>query len=60
MNGKKEGYWERYYFNGQLWCKGHYVNGKQEGLWECYYRNGQLWCKGHYVRDEEIRGIIYF
>ena len=57
--GKAEGYWERYYSNGQLWYKGHYVNGYAEGYWEYYYVNGQLSFKGHYVKGEEIRGIDY-
>ena len=59
MNGKKEGYWEGYHYNGQLCWKGHYVNGRKEGYWEYYYDNGQLWYKVHYVRGEEIRGIIF-
>ncbi len=29
VNGKREGYWEEYYYNGKLRCKGNYVNGKR-------------------------------
>ena len=41
-NGKRTGYWEKYYSNGQLWYKGHYDNGNQVGYWEKYYSDGQL------------------
>ena len=57
--GNREGYWEWYFKNGQLMCKGHYVNGKEEGYWEWYYDNGQLSFKSHYVRGEQVRGIEY-
>jgi antitoxin component YwqK of YwqJK toxin-antitoxin module len=47
--GEKHGYWEYYYDNGQLWCKGNYINGKEHGYWEVYYSNGQLSYKGNFV-----------
>ena len=40
--GEKHGYWETYYFNGNLWYKGHYKNGIREGYWKWYYSNGDL------------------
>ena len=46
--GKKEGYWEEYWDNGQLGSKGSYINGKKEGIWEGYWINGQLGSKGSY------------
>ena len=51
--GERHGYWEEYYSNGQLWCKGNYVNGKQHGYWEDYYENGQLNFKGNYVNGKQ-------
>jgi antitoxin component YwqK of YwqJK toxin-antitoxin module len=47
--GNPNGYWEIYYSNGQLECKGNYVNSKAHGYWEEYYDNGQLYFKGNYV-----------
>ena len=47
--GERHGYWEEYYSNGQLWCKGNYVNGKQHGYWERYYPNGKLNSKIYYI-----------
>ena len=41
-NGQPHGYWESYYYNGQLHYKGNFVNGKQHGYWEYYYENGNL------------------
>jgi antitoxin component YwqK of YwqJK toxin-antitoxin module len=52
-NGQKHGYWERYYYNGQLICKGNYVNGKEHGYWEYYWSNGNLDSKGNYVNGKE-------
>ena len=37
---KKEGYWEKYYDNGQLNAKGLYKNGLRNGIWGEYYPNG--------------------
>ena len=51
--GKKEGSWEYYFENGQLWKKGNYKNGKKEGLWVRHLSNGQLISKGAYKNDTE-------
>jgi antitoxin component YwqK of YwqJK toxin-antitoxin module len=40
--GKKEGYWEKYYDNGQLEYKGSYKNGERDGIWEWYYSDGHI------------------
>ena len=50
INGNRDGYWEVYYSNGNLWYKGWYKNGKREGYWEEYYPDGILWFKGFYAR----------
>jgi len=47
--GKRHGYWEVYFNNGNLCSKGNYVNGKKHGYWESYYKNGNLIYKGNYV-----------
>jgi len=41
-DGKKQGYWEYYYPNGQLHIKGSYVSGEKEGIWEYYNEDGSL------------------
>lgn len=52
--GKRHGYWEKYYPNGNLNYKGYYINDKRHGLWESYYQNGKLSWKGHFDNDERI------
>ena len=41
-NGKKDGLWEGYYENGQLYGKGNYKDGKPDGLWEHFNEDGSL------------------
>jgi antitoxin component YwqK of YwqJK toxin-antitoxin module len=48
-NNQPHGYWEYYYYNGQLRSKGNYVNGKAHGYWEWYRYNGQLRYKTYYI-----------
>jgi len=50
--GIRNGYWEEYFSNGQLWFKGNYIDDKRDGYWEVYYSNGQLWFKGNYIDDK--------
>ena len=52
-DGKKTGYWEKYYDNGQLDSKGPYKNGKREGYWEYYYDDGGLMSKGYFKNNEK-------
>jgi len=49
LNGKKEGYWAYYIFDGKLHTIGHYVNGEEDGYWEYYHGNGNLDECGMYV-----------
>jgi len=51
LNNKRErhGYWEVYWYNGNLMLKGFYHNGKEVGYWETYCSNGTLNYKGNYL-----------
>lgn len=49
-DGIKHGYWESYYFNGQLMYKGNWNNGNRHGYWEDYHFNGQLAYKGYFIK----------
>ena len=42
INGKRDGFWESYFENGQLSFKGNYVNGKEEGSFEHFKENGEF------------------
>ncbi len=46
--GQEHGYWEEYWFTGNLMYKGYYNNGNRHGYWEEYYTNGNPWFKGNF------------
>jgi len=52
--GKRHGYWERYYPNGNLNCKGNYVNDHRNGRWEFYFFNGKLQLIGNYNNGVQV------
>ena len=47
--GLREGPWEEYYSNGNLWYKENYVNGKANGLFERYFSNLNVCYKINFV-----------
>jgi antitoxin component YwqK of YwqJK toxin-antitoxin module len=49
QQGKREGYWEEYFSNGNVFHKGNYVNGGMDGYWEWYYENAKLNYKSYYI-----------
>ena len=51
--GEKHGYWEIYFYNGQLSLKGSYLNDKKHGDWESYWSNGKLSYKGSFLNGEK-------
>ncbi|MCC7332694.1 MAG: hypothetical protein IT232_08810 [Flavobacteriales bacterium] len=53
---RRQGYWEEYYFDGQLKSKGKYIDGKKIDEWEYFFNNGKLEQKGNYVSDEKFSG----
>jgi len=57
IDGKRDGFWESYYDNGQLNWKGNYINDQLDGPWEYYHENGQLSFKGNYIFGKE-QGIF--
>ena len=42
VNGKMDGYWIRFWNNGQLFKKGRYIDGKLDGVWVNYDKKGNL------------------
>ena len=40
-DGKRHGYHEAYWSNGNLWYKGDFKDGKRHGYCEDYYSNGK-------------------
>ena len=51
-NNRRTGYWEEYWFNGNLRSKGNYINNNKDGYWEEYYSNGNLWQRGNYLNGK--------
>ena len=48
--GMPIGYWEDYWYNGNLYLKGNFNdNGIKVGYWEFYNFNGELYFKKYYV-----------
>jgi antitoxin component YwqK of YwqJK toxin-antitoxin module len=54
---RRQGYWEEYYFDGQLKSKGKYLDGLKIDEWEYYFNNGELEQKGKYLAGEKFTGL---
>ena len=52
--GQPHGYWEMYFSNGPLRCKGGYLNGVKHGMWEYYFMDGNLYYKGAFDIGKRI------
>jgi antitoxin component YwqK of YwqJK toxin-antitoxin module len=55
--GRKQGYWEVYFNNGNIHSNGLFTNGKRDGMWAWYNSNGNLLTKEFYkdgILIEEI------
>ena len=53
-NGKRDGFLEFFYDNGQICMSGEYFQGKREGLHEMFYENGELWDTGKFIKDKPV------
>ena len=50
FNNLREGYWERYWDNGDLYYKGNYINDIKVGYWEYYhFFNSIIYYKEFYL-----------
>ena len=58
-DGKKEGFWRKYFKDGSLSSRKTYANGIETGPSERYYENGQLWRKGN-LKSGKRDGIWKF
>jgi hypothetical protein len=57
--GKRQGLYQYWYDNGQLWERCEYVNGKQQGTYQRWHDNGQLWIQCEYVNGK-IHGLYQY
>lgn len=51
LNGKLDGSYQEFFYNGKPKFVGAYKNGERFGLWTEYYNTGQVMAKVHYQRD---------
>jgi antitoxin component YwqK of YwqJK toxin-antitoxin module len=51
VNGKRDGTFQEYFYNGKTKETGVYKQGERTGLWTEYYNTGQVMTKVHYQRD---------
>ena len=58
-NGKKEGYWYKYWDNGQLSSKTHWKNNEMDGSSVYYYKSGDLQTKIFYKNGKKEGTYIY-
>lgn len=59
-NGKKDGTWISYYWDGQLRNKINWKNGVRDGAWVVYHENGQLRTKGNYKNHKTEGAWVYY
>jgi len=59
-NGKREGEWNSWYENGNLWSIGTFKSGVQVGKTMTYYENGNLRYTGNYDSNEKRIGAWKF
>jgi antitoxin component YwqK of YwqJK toxin-antitoxin module len=50
-NGKLNGQFQEYFYNGKSKQVGQYVNGERSGLWTSYYESGQIMTRVYYKGD---------
>ena len=48
VSSERDGPYESYHGNGQLWQKGTYVADERDGPYESYHESGQLCLRGTY------------
>ena len=53
-NGQKEGIWEEYYINNNLYKIDNYINGKLDGYYQVYHANGKRYNHGFYKNNIQI------
>jgi antitoxin component YwqK of YwqJK toxin-antitoxin module len=60
FDGKINGEYITYHYNGDLCCICNYVDGKIEGEWKKYYSSGQLETIGNYIDGKQDGQFITY
>ncbi|MCX6232705.1 MAG: hypothetical protein NTZ33_14300 [Bacteroidetes bacterium] len=53
INNKREGKWNYWYENGNMWSEGYYKNGENDSIRNVWYENGQKRYEGLYRNAKE-------
>lgn len=56
----RNGPWQAWYGDGQLWESGTYFEGQEHGLWEWWYENGNPEARGDYDRGQRVGPWTYY
>ena len=59
LNGKLDGSFHEFFYNGKPKTEGTYFQGERIGLWTEYYNTGRVMTKVHYKHDA-LHGWAYF
>ena len=55
----RDGLYEEFYENGQLWWRGNSIDGELDGLCESFHENGQLRWRTNYI-DGKLEGPLEY
>ena len=53
-NGKKEGVYKSYHYNGQLYKEVNYIDGIENGIEKSYWINGKLKEEVNYIDGKKV------
>jgi antitoxin component YwqK of YwqJK toxin-antitoxin module len=59
-NGKREGLWQAWYENGNLWSEAEYRNGINHGKTITYFENGKIRYEGKFEEGNKIGVWKYY
>lgn len=52
LNGERNGLWQSWYEDGNLWSEGNFEKGKRQGKAVVYHPNGRKMLEGQYTDDQ--------
>ncbi|MBL0047633.1 MAG: hypothetical protein IPP32_05975 [Bacteroidetes bacterium] len=59
-DGKREGLWQAWYENGNLWSEAEYSKGINDGKSVTYFESGKVRYEGLYKEGKKIRDWKYY
>ncbi len=59
-DGNREGLWQAWYENGNLWSEAEYTHGLNNGKSATYFENGKVRYKGNYEKGKKVGKWKYY